>query len=103
MIRVFLYFRTVAFIFHKRKLENKVASIKRQKYSDIKKLIEGFSLSGPNEEFAYARYLKATEFALYSRESGCLAKYKALREHMGLSPINVDSDVSNPTGVSPGG
>lgn len=103
MIKVFLHIRTVAFIMHKRALEAKVAPIKKQKYSDLKVLIESSGLSGPNEDFAYARYLKASEFAHYRRESGCVAKYRALREHMGLVSIDVDSDFSNPTGAAPGG
>ena len=60
-----------------------------------------FNLAGPNEEYAYARYLKATEFAKYQEASGCPAKYKALRRNMGLAPIDVDSDFSNPTGAAP--
>jgi len=88
---------------HKNSLESGVAPIKQQKYSDLKALINNAGISGPNEEFAYARYLKATEFAHYRRESGCSVKYRVLRELMGLAPIDVDSDFSNPTGVSPGG
>lgn len=103
MIRVFLYIRGLAFIVHKRRLDAKVSPIKKQKYSDLKLLIESSGISGPNEEFAYARYLKATEFAQYCRASGCIAKYKSLREHMGLSTIKVESDYNNPTGVAPGG
>ena len=87
---------------HKHALGNKVAPIKKQKYSDLKALIDASRLAGPNEEFAYARYLKATEFAHYTHETGCAARYKALREHMGLSPIGVEPNVSNPTGVAPG-
>ncbi len=103
MIRIFLHIRTIAFIIHKRALDAKVAPIKKQKYSDLKLLIESSGLSDPNEDFAYARYLKATEFVYYCRESGCVARYRALREHMGLAPIDVDSDFSNPTGTASGG
>ncbi|MCR8923793.1 hypothetical protein NO559_13510 [Dasania sp. GY-MA-18] len=103
MIKLLLYVRAIAFTMHKRKIGSLVKPIKKQKYTDLKVIINNVGLSGPNEEFAYARYLKATEFSHYSKDSGCESKYKSLREHMGLSPINAEVDTSNPTGVSPGG
>ncbi len=103
MVKIFLYIRSFAFLIHKRALDTKVLPIKKQKYSELKILIENSGISGPNEEFAYARYLKATEFAYYRKETGCIAKYKSLREHMGLSITEADSDFNSPTGVAPGG
>ena len=87
---------------HKRTLASKVAPIKKQKYADLRVLVNECKLSGPNEEFAFARYLKATEYARFSQETGCIAKYNALRREMGLSPIGVESDIANPTGIAPG-
>ncbi len=101
MIKLLLHIRPFAFIMHKKKLASEVDPIKLQDYTSLKKLIISTGVSGPNEEFAYARFLKATEFARYRRESGCVVKYRVLRELMGLASIDVDSDFSNPTGVAP--
>lgn len=96
-----LYIGAVARALHRRRFAPHVASIKKQKYSKLRELVIKFNLAGPNEEYAYARYLKATEFAKYQKVSGCPVSYRALRRNMGLVTIDVDSDFSNPTGIAP--
>ena len=103
IIKQLLHIRSVAFYLHKRQLSALVKPIKKQRYTELKKLIAHKNLQGANEDFAYARFLKATEYARYSRDSGCPSSYSALRRNMGLAPMGVDHDPINPGGVAPGG
>ncbi len=96
MIRLLLHVRFIALLIHRRILENRILPIKKQKGSNLKKLIGEAGIDGPNEEFAYARYLKASEFSYYSRESGSIAKYSALRSEMRLRPIKGRSEFYDP-------
>lgn len=98
-----LRIRSIAFYQHKRLLGHQVLSLKKQTYPELKRMIEESRLNGPNEEFAYARYLTATEFSKYARASKEPGRYRALREHMGLISTDTERDMSNPTGAAPGG